>query len=132
MSRPFLFSQLSPGRQALVRLCQATNYGVIERLHVRGFEPTQEPPPFVMKDLKLDHDEELRPELELTNFELRGEVQRLMDHLDELCNGIVERLEVHAGVPRRIVVCLPGCFASCFQRISRGMPDVKEEHDETV
>ena len=30
----------------------------------------------MMKDLKLDHNEELRPELELTNFELRSEVQR--------------------------------------------------------
>jgi hypothetical protein len=132
MSRPFLLSQLSPARQALVRLCQVTNYGVIERLHVRDSEPTEEPPPLVMKDLKLDHDEELRPELELTNFELRSEVQRLMDHLDGLRNGIVERLEVHAGVPRRIVVRLPVCFKDCCKSISRGMPDVKEEHDETV
>jgi hypothetical protein len=98
------FSQLSAPRQALVRLCQVTNYGRIERLQVRDSEPVRDPPPLVVRDLKLDADQELRPELNLTDFVLKAEVCRLMDHLDELRNGVIERLEVQAGTPRRLMV----------------------------
>ena len=114
MPNPFLFSQLSTPRQGLVRLCQTTNYGLIERLQVRGSEPALEPPPLVTKDLKLDHDEKLRPELDLTDFELCSEVQRLMDHLDWVRNGIIVRVEVHAGIPRRIAIRITGDFTKLF------------------
>jgi len=137
------FTQLSPARRALVRLCQETNYGLIERLHVRDCQPVNDPPPLVLSDLKLDRDEELRPEFDLTDFVLRNEFCRLMNRLDELRNGIVERVEVHAGVPRRILLHVSAAsikfapppvaiVAAVFQGISGGMPDVKEEHVETV
>jgi hypothetical protein len=95
-----------------------------------------------MRDLTLDRDEELRPELDLTDFVLRKEFCSLMNRLDELRNGIVERVEVHAGVPRRVLIHLSaatikfapprGDCAAIFQGISREMPDVKEEHVEAV
>jgi hypothetical protein len=59
MSRPLRFSELSPGRQALVRLCQVVNYGSVENLEVKDFEPTFDPPPVMLRDLKLDSDEGL-------------------------------------------------------------------------
>ena len=39
MSKPLRLSDLSPGRQALVRLCQTINFGSIENLEVRDCEP---------------------------------------------------------------------------------------------
>ena len=126
MPSPLLFSQLSPARRFLIRLCQVTNYGLIEQLHVRDCQPVTDPPPLVMKDLKLDRDEEPRPELDLTDFRLRNEFCKLMTLLDDIRDGIVERVEVHAGIPRRVLVHLAptstnfappnGDCCSCLQK----------------
>ena len=97
------FFHLSVSRQALVRLCQATNYGSIRNLEVRDSEPVFRPPPVVAVDVKLDGDDGPRREIALTDFVLRDEVCRLMDRLDELKNATIERIEVRAGIPRRIV-----------------------------
>ena len=104
-ARPSLrrFSQLSASRQALVRLCQSMNYGSIEGLEVRDSDPVFSPPPFVVVDIKLDADEGLRTEVELTDFALRDEVRRLIERLADLKNGTIDRVEVRAGIPRRIV-----------------------------
>jgi hypothetical protein len=96
------FSKLSAPRQLLVRLFQATNYGCIQKLEVKDSEPVFEPPPVVLIELKLDTDES-RPEIDLTDFALRDEVGRLMARLDELKNGVIQRVEIRGGVPRRIV-----------------------------
>jgi hypothetical protein len=97
-------SQLSAARQALVRLCQTINRGTIEDLEVRQTEPVFNPPPVVLRDLKLDADEEARPELALQDFALSGEVLRLMRLLDEIEFGSVRHIEVRAGIPRRILL----------------------------
>src|SRR4051812_25708663 len=104
MPNPLRFSDLSPTRQALVRLCQAINFGSIEALEVQNGEPVVDPPPIRVKDIKLDSDDGPRPELGLVDFVLGAEVLRLMAHLDELNSGTVRRVEVRAGVPRRIVL----------------------------
>ena len=75
------FSHLSAARQALVRLCQATNYGLIRNLHLRDSEPIFSPPPVVAVDVKLDAGEEPRAEVDLPDFELSDEVWRLMARL---------------------------------------------------
>jgi len=97
------FSHLSAPRQALVRLCQATNYGLIRNLEVRDSEPVFSPPPVVAVDVKLDADEGPRAEVDLPDFELCDEVWRLMARLDDLKNATIDRIEVRAGIPRRIV-----------------------------
>ena len=97
-------SQLSPSRQALVRLCQSINYGQIQKLHVNAGDPLFHPAPMVLLDVKLDSDEGARPEVNLSDFALCEEVRRLMRRLDELNSGVVERIEVRAGVPRRVLL----------------------------
>jgi hypothetical protein len=57
----------------------------------------------VAVDVKLDSDEEPRTELGLTDFVLCDEVCRLMDRFDQLKNAKIERIEVRAGIPRRVV-----------------------------
>jgi hypothetical protein len=98
------FSQLSAPRQALVRLCQRMNYGSIEGLPVEDTEPVLRPAPLVLIDLKLDADESPRPEVDLSDFELCAEIRRLMSRLDAIPNGVIERIEVRAGIPRRMLL----------------------------
>lgn len=96
------FSDLSNPRKALVRLCQSINYGSIEGVEVRDTDPVLSPPPIVLLDIKLDNEEEPRTEVELADFVLRDEVRRLMEKLGHMKNGTIERVEVRAGIPRRI------------------------------
>jgi hypothetical protein len=97
------FSQLSASRQALVRLCQTTNYGQIHHLEIKDGGPVLSPPPLVLIDVKLDADQMPRPEVDLPDFELCGEICRLIERLAELKNGTIDRVEVRGGIPRRIV-----------------------------
>jgi hypothetical protein len=97
------FSELSAARQALVRLLQSLNYGHLLRLHVRAGEPCFSPPPVILAELKLEGSEQVRQEVELTDFVLREEVRRLMEKLDLVQDGTIERIEVRAGIPRRVV-----------------------------
>jgi hypothetical protein len=102
-----LFSQLSIPRQALVRLCQRINFGSIQGLCVKDAEPVLSPPPLVHIDVKLDADEAPRPEAALSDFELCGESCRLMNRLDEFKDTTVERIDVRAGIPRRLTFRVP-------------------------
>ena len=102
-AKSFRFSQLSVPRQALIRLCQSMNYGSIHDLCVKDTEPVFSPPPPVLIDVRLDADQVPRPEVDLPDFELCSEVRRLIGHLEELKTGTIERIEVRAGIPRRIV-----------------------------
>jgi len=97
------FSELSGPRQALVRLCQSINHGLIEALRIADGEPTFIPAPTVLLDVKLDQDEGPRPEVELCDFELCGELRRLMRRIDGIKDGKVARLEIRGGIPRRVI-----------------------------
>ena len=96
-------SQLSAPRQAFVRLCQSINFGEIRGLVVRDSEPVFNPSPTVLIDLLLEVAEEARHEIELSDFVLCDEVCKLLRRLDKLRNVQIERIEVRAGTPRRIL-----------------------------
>ena len=102
-ARGLRFSQLSVPRRALVRLCQTIDHGCIENLEVKNSEPIFDPLPVMLKDVKLDSDEGPRPELALEDFAVSDEVFRLITLLDEMKCGTIRRVEVRAGIPRRIV-----------------------------
>jgi hypothetical protein len=104
MSKPTRFSDLSPARQALVRLCQTLNFGSIEDLKVEHAEPVFDPPPVILKEVKLDSDEGSREELAMADFAVTDEIVRLITRLDEIQRGILRRIEVRTGIPRRIVI----------------------------
>ena len=104
MSKHLRLSDLSPARQALLRLCQAINHGSIEYLEVQHSEPVFDPWPVTLRDVKLDSDEGPRPELTLADFVVSDEIIRLISLLDEMGWGTIRRLEVHAGLPRRMLV----------------------------
>jgi hypothetical protein len=104
LSKTLRFSDLSPARQALVRLCQAIDHGSINDLEVRKSEPVYDPAPVMVKDVRLDKDEGPRPELALGDFTLSDEVCRLLKMLDSLDSGSILHIEVRAGIPRRVLV----------------------------
>lgn len=108
MDRTTRFSRLSAGRQALVRLFQSTIFGHIEGLEIRGGEPVFNPAPIVFQEVKLDtvHEPPVRLS-DLPDFELREEIIRLMDELDQLRDGIIERIDIRYGIPRRAVIERP-------------------------
>ena len=98
------FSELSPAWQALIRLFQSLNQGHVRNLVVRCGAPVFDPKPTVTVDIRLDSEEGARPEIELPDFVLRDEVRRLMAHFAQLGDGLVERMEIRAGLPRRVVI----------------------------
>jgi hypothetical protein len=97
-------SALSTPRQVLVRLCQSIDYGQILDLQVRDREPVFNPPPTLLLDIKLDADSSGRHESELADFVLCDEVCRLLGRIDELQAGRIQRIEVRAGIPRRVLI----------------------------
>jgi hypothetical protein len=96
-------SDLSAPRQSLVRLCQALNYGQIQMIEVRNGEPMLGSAR-VFTDLNLTGEDSNRPQGDLADFALRNEVCMLMVQIDELGNGIINRLDVRAGIPRRVLI----------------------------
>jgi hypothetical protein len=104
LDAPTRFSQLPVSVQAIVRLCQTVNFGGIHRLRIENGQPILDPPPEVFFDLKLDRDETARSEVALADFELCGEIRRLLRHVQQLESGVIERIEIQAGIPRRILV----------------------------
>jgi hypothetical protein len=102
---PLRFSQISAPRQALIRLFQSTNYGCLHDLIIQGKEPILSGPyPVVLADVRLDVEERSRDEQSLSDFVLCAEFRRLLSMLDEIADGEISRIEIRAGVPRRLTI----------------------------
>jgi len=88
----------------LIRLCQSVNFGQIHDLSVRDREPILGcPAPTVLIDIRLDSEEHPREEISTADFALVAEVTRLMALLDKIENGKITKIEVRAGLPRRVM-----------------------------
>lgn len=101
------FSQLSPSRKTLIRICQMLNFGSILNVRVADGEVSFDPPPEVLVDVKLDQEVSVRLESELGDFTLCAEVCRLLGQIDTLQNGTIEKIVVHDGLPRRVTLRRP-------------------------
>ncbi len=101
---PLKFSQLSGSKQKLIRIVQTINYGSILNLTVINGELNFDPGPEVLIDIRLDEEVLPRPETNLNEFSLGVEVCRLLAQIEVLQNGSIERIIVHAGVPRRVTL----------------------------
>ena len=58
----------------------------------------------VLMDVRLDSEDFPREELADADFALCAEVARLMSLLDQVQNGKISKIEVRAGIPRRITL----------------------------
>ena len=97
-------SELSAPRQALVRLCQSIDFGQISNLLIRAGEPYFDPEPSVVVEIKLDANSGPRHESKLADFTLCEEVHHLIRQIEQLHSGSIQRIEVRAGIPRRILI----------------------------
>jgi hypothetical protein len=78
---------------------QSVNYGRVEDLHVRNGEPSFEPAPKVYRTVKLCAQNGPRPELCAEDFALKGKIVELFDHLRQIGEGMIDVLEIAAGLP---------------------------------
>jgi hypothetical protein len=91
----------------LVRLCQFTNFGEIRDVEVKAGEPVFGSLSQILVDLRLDVDEVRRPEAVLADFVLGREMRRLVGEIERIENGRIARIEIRAGLPRRILYEMP-------------------------
>jgi|SRR5665213_1402256 len=99
------FSELSQSRQHLIRICQTTNFGSIEDLVVEGGEPMLTASTSnVLEEVKLGAEQGARPEALLYDFVLCREFSQLMALLDRIENAQLSKIEIRAGLPRRILI----------------------------
>jgi RNA polymerase sigma factor (sigma-70 family) len=97
-------ASLSESHRKLVEMMQNLNFGRIEGLQIRNGEPVLDPPPRLIRDIKLGGENGPRPELGHFDFALKSQVLELLEHFTELENCRIEVLEVKNGLPFRLVV----------------------------
>ena len=96
------YSAVSPRRQRLIRICQALHFGVLRGIRVENGDPILENGSMLSEE-RLDLPEQQRPEILLEDFALPQEWRRLFARFDAIQNGSIERIEVRAGIPRRVI-----------------------------
>lgn len=92
-------ADLPPAGARLVELMQGLNFGRILDLAVRDGEPVFDPPPRLIRKIKIGGENGPRPEAVTADFELRKEVREMFEHLSRLGTGIVRCIEVKNGLP---------------------------------
>ena len=92
-------ADLPPAGGWLVELMQGINFGCILDLAVRGGKPVLDPPPRVVRKLKMGGENSPRPEARSADFALKREVLELFEHLERLGNGVVRCIEIRHGLP---------------------------------
>ena len=97
-------ASLSPGRRRLLELMQGINFGRIEELTVRDGEPSFDPPPRVVREIKFGGENGPRQEVSVEDFALKSQATQLFAQLDCLGNGTVLSLDIKHGLPFRMCV----------------------------
>jgi hypothetical protein len=97
-------ASLSPARRRLLELLQQVNFGRVEGLALEGGEPLFDPPPRVVREIKIGGENGPRAELDGTDFRLKAQVVELFQYLDQLGSGTIDVVEIKHGLPFRLIV----------------------------
>ena len=95
-------ASLSPSRRRLVDLMRTIGFGEILNLAIRAGEPQFDPPPEVVREVKLGGGKETRCVAASGNFALRDQVVDLFEQIELLGTGTIESLEIKGGLPFRL------------------------------
>jgi hypothetical protein len=98
VKRPRSKSSLTGPQQRLVELMQQINFGRIEDLLVRNGVPVN-PPPRVIRKLKVGADNSPRPEYDFDDFLLRQQTEELLSAVEQMGDGEVLVIDVRHGLP---------------------------------
>jgi hypothetical protein len=93
---------LPPARQRLVESMQRLHYGQIQGLRIRDGQPVLDPPPRVIRDVKLASEESPRPERGQCDFLIKQQVIELFAYFDQIHDGVIDLIEVKHGLPFRL------------------------------
>ena len=98
MSVPVTRASLSPSQRRLVDLMRRINYGRIEALHIRSGAPLFDPPPRVVRKVKIGGENGPRRESS-PDVPLRKDLIEMFEHLSLVGDGVVRSIEVKNGMP---------------------------------
>lgn len=91
----------------LLEAMQQLNFGRIEHLEICKGEPVFDPPPRIVKDIKIGGENSARPELEMEDFLLKAPVIEFFEHLGRLGDVRVALIEIRYGHPFRLLIEQP-------------------------
>ncbi len=103
MPQPVAKAHLTAGQKCLVEWMQRMYYGRIEGLLVRGGQPICDPPPRVVREVKLGGERGPHPMHGRQDFPLKEEVQDLFAEMERIGDGVILLIEVRHGLPARMV-----------------------------
>jgi len=96
-------SSLNPDQRLLVEIIEALDFGVIERLLIRGGLPCYEQEPRIVQTIKLAPKAERQQDRHDADLTLNKAFENLFDQLGRLRDGFVE-VEVQHSRPFRLVL----------------------------
>ena len=95
---------LTPARRRLVEAMQQINYGRIERLEVREWEPVFKPPPRVVRQIVFGKDNSPNACRANDGFALKKKVAELFEIFDRERSLSIQELVIENGLPVRMAV----------------------------
>ena len=99
---------------------QGINFGRIENLLVQAGEPLFNPPPRVIRKLKIGGENGPRPEIGSEDFWLKDQVVELLEAIASLGEGAVPSIEVKHGLPFSVELELQSTRTTSGHRGERG------------
>jgi hypothetical protein len=119
--RPNSTSDLSGAERALVAVFQQVGFGRLEDARIRCGEVLWGTSPTVVQTVKFGAAESHHGSY--VDFDLKKQSADFFDYVRGVDEGTIRHLEIRHGLPFSMEI---------EYSISRGMPDVKEEHAEAV
>lgn len=96
-------SSLNPDQRRTVEIIEAVDFGVIERLMIRGGLPCYEPEPRIVQAIKLATEPQRQPDRHNADLSLNKAFENLFNQLGRLPDGFVD-IEIQHNAPFRLVV----------------------------
>ena len=95
-------TDLPPAWQELLDVCFRLWFGSIHDLAVHRGEPAFTATTVVVRTVKLAWQDDPQPPAESADYAVRSQVLSLIEHAARLGDGVIERIEVVAGLPKSI------------------------------
>jgi hypothetical protein len=94
---------LSLGQRRTLAIMQELGFGRIEGLSIHDGQPSYDPAPRIVQEIKLGSEPEYRPDHNDADLTLKREFESLFNQLSRLRDGIVD-IEVRHSAPFRLVL----------------------------